>query len=67
MSAKKNNKSKQSPAYLFGGSILSVLVAYGFASWAVDNGSFFNYGLAVVFLGLAVKLIVQGVRTLIKK
>ena len=42
--------------------ILSLLVAYGFASLAIDSGSWFEYAAAIIFIWYGVKDIVRSVR-----
>jgi uncharacterized ion transporter superfamily protein YfcC len=37
-------------------------LAYGFASVAIDSGSLWQYGLAVIFLTWAIKYIAKGIR-----
>jgi len=39
--------------------LVELLIAYGFASWAIDSGSLWQYALAIIFL-------VGGVRNLIR-
>lgn len=51
------------------GLVLTILVelglAYGFASWAIDNGSLFNYALAILFLIGAVHNFVKVIKVVV--
>ena len=39
-----------------------LIIAYGFASLAIDSGSLWQYAVAIIFSVWAVKYIVRGVR-----
>ena len=42
--------------------ILSLGLAYGFASWAIDSGSLLDYLATIVFFALAVRFARAGIR-----
>jgi hypothetical protein len=47
--------------------LVFLAIAYGFASLAINYGSFWQYALAIVFLVWAVKELKRGVTNLIHK
>jgi hypothetical protein len=42
--------------------VVSIIVAYGFASLAIDSGNWFEYAAAVIFLWMGVKHASHAVR-----
>lgn len=70
-------KKKSKPAWvtklqsswlmLFGLAAVLLLVAYGFASWAIDSGNLLHYALAIIFLAWGIKEITRGVKVLFHK
>lgn len=47
--------------------LIFLAMAYGFASWAIDNGSLWQYALAIISLLWAIKEIKYGIHGLIRK
>jgi hypothetical protein len=43
--------------------LAELLIAYGFASWAIDSGQLWQYALAVIFFYGGVRNLVQIFRT----
>jgi hypothetical protein len=66
-SYKWEEKLKASWPLLFGLAIVSLVIAYGFASWAIDSGNLLHYVLAIAFILLAFKEIKNGIRVLLHK
>lgn len=59
-------KNKPNWLYFLLAAVL-LAIAYGFASLAIDKGSFWQYVLTIVFLVWAIKEIKRGVHGLIRK
>lgn len=66
-SLKARQKQEAAWPVLLGLSLLLILIAYGFASWAIDSGNLLHYGLAILFLVLAAREIKRGVASLRRK
>lgn len=52
---------------LFGLAFVLLLVAYGFASWAIDSGNLLHYALAIIFIAWSFKEIHRGAKVLFHK
>jgi hypothetical protein len=52
---------------LFCFALVLLLIAYGFASWAIDSGNLLHYLLTIVFLVWAAKEIKRGIKVLLHK
>lgn len=50
---------------LFG--VFELLIAYGFISWAIDNGQLWTYLIGFIFLGGGIRNIFRMFRRLLKK
>ncbi len=61
----KKRVSKQNNALLLDGGrgLVGVVLAYAFVSRAFSTGSFLQYGVAILFLVLGVKLLVRAYKS----
>ncbi len=53
--------------FTFGLALVFMLIAYGFASLAINSGSLWQYALAIVFIVWALKEIARSVKVLIHR
>ncbi|MCA9331359.1 hypothetical protein KC968_00285 [Candidatus Saccharibacteria bacterium] len=61
MTTKKRVPKRKNALLLDGGrGLIGVVLAYAFASRAFSTGSFLQYGVAILFLVLGVKLLVRA-------
>jgi hypothetical protein len=51
----------------FGLALIFLGLSYGFVSLAIDSGSLWQYAVAIIFLVLAIKYIVRGIRLAIAR
>ncbi|NDC94503.1 hypothetical protein EB077_04230 [bacterium] len=67
----KNKKhlasAQQNPAVLLLMGCVLALIAYGFASWAIDSGSVFVYAAAMLAAYYSVRSVVRALKQLIRK
>lgn len=50
-----------------GFAVVLLLVAYGGASWAIDNGSLWLYGITLAIIYWAFKELVRGIKSILKR
>lgn len=66
--AKTANKDRQRDWWVNGLiGLVSLGIAYGFASWAIDSGQLFHYALAIGFLYFGLSSLVRSIRFAIAK
>ncbi len=55
-----NNRQSSKIFSMLGLGAVSLAIAYGFASWAIDSGSLWHYFLTLVSLSVAVRFFVRA-------
>jgi len=61
------HKLMQNKWYFFVIALVFLSISYGFASWAINSGSLWQYALCIVFLVWAVKEFKRGIHNLRSK
>ena len=66
-SSAKRNAQQQNPVVLLLMGLVLIGAAYGFASWAIDNGRISVYALTIISLFAGLRFLVLGTKHLITR